>query len=69
MIAVAGIVAGVVCGLVLAWLAGRYFTDVRIPGALTLMTARRGAGSGGDSRVVDAGGARVARGRHRGVAG
>jgi putative ABC transport system permease protein len=39
VIAVSGIVAGVLCGLVLAWLAGRYFTDVRIPGASTLMIA------------------------------
>jgi putative ABC transport system permease protein len=39
VIAVVGLVAGVVAGLALAWLAGRYFTDVRIPGATTLAAA------------------------------
>jgi predicted permease len=39
VIAVAGIVAGVVSGVALAWLAGRYFTDVRTPGTLTLIAA------------------------------
>jgi putative ABC transport system permease protein len=39
VIAVIGLVAGIVSGLALAWLAGRYFTDVRIPGATTLAAA------------------------------
>jgi putative ABC transport system permease protein len=39
VIAVVGLVAGVVAGVALAWLAGRYFTDVRIPGATTLAAA------------------------------
>jgi predicted permease len=39
VIAVAGIVAGVIAGIGLAWLASRYFTDVRTPGAVTLMVA------------------------------
>ena len=39
IIAVGGIVAGVVSGIALAWLAGRYFTDVRLPGVATLLVA------------------------------
>ena len=39
VIAVAGIVAGVIAGIGLAWLASRYFTDVRTPGAVTLVVA------------------------------
>jgi putative ABC transport system permease protein len=39
VIAVGGIVAGVLSGIALAWLAGRYFTDVRVPTATTLMAA------------------------------
>ena len=39
VIAVAGIIAGVIAGIGLAWLASRYFTDVRTPGAVTLMVA------------------------------
>jgi len=39
VIAVGGIVAGVVSGIALAWLAGRYFTDVRLPGVATLLVA------------------------------
>ncbi len=39
VIAVAGIVAGVVSGIALAWVAGRYFTDVRLPGVATLLVA------------------------------
>ena len=39
VIAVGGIVAGVLTGIALAWLAGRYFTDVRVPTATTLMAA------------------------------
>ena len=39
VIAVAGIVAGVIAGIGLAWLASRYFTDVRTPGAFTLVVA------------------------------
>jgi predicted permease len=39
VIAVAGIVAGVISGVGLAWLATRYFTDVRTPGAVTLVMA------------------------------
>ena len=39
VIAVAGIVAGVISGIGLAWLASRYFTDVRTPGAVTLIAA------------------------------
>jgi len=39
VIAVGGIVAGVLSGIGLAWLAGRYFTDVRVPGVVTLALA------------------------------
>jgi len=39
LLAVAGIVAGVISGIGLAWLASRYFTDVRTPGAVTLIAA------------------------------
>ena len=68
VIAGAGIVAGVVGGLVLARVVGGYIPDVRLPGALPHRRRRDDPGRRGDPRVADAGRARVARRRHPGAA-
>ena len=63
VIAGAGIVAGVVGGLLLARVVGSYIPDVQLPGPLPIAGRRGDSGGGGDPRVADAGGARLARGR------
>ncbi len=69
VIAVAGIVAGAISGVVLARFAGSYIEGVRIPGALTDCGGCRDSRGGGRPRLVDARRTRVTRGRHQRVAG
>ena len=69
VIAVSGIVAGAIGGLVLARLVGSYIQDVRMPGALPDCRRRGGSRGGGDPRVDDAGRAGVARRRGQAIAG
>ena len=68
VIACAGIAAGVVGGIALARVVGVFLQDVSLPGVLPLLGAADDSGRGGDSRVADAGGARVARRRRAGLA-
>ena len=68
VIAGAGIVAGAVGGFALARVVGSYVQDVRMPGALPIVGAATDARRRGDSRVADAGRARLARRRHAGAA-
>ena len=68
IIAVAGIVAGVVGGFVLARVVGCYIPDVEIPGRVPITAAAARPDCRGRARVADAGRARVAHRRHPGAA-
>ena len=68
VIAGAGIVAGVVGGLLLARAVGSYIPDVRIPGALPIVGAAVVLVAAAIAGLADAGGARVARRRDQGAA-
>ncbi len=68
VIAVSGIVAGAIGGIVLARLVGSYIPDVRLPGALPIAGAAMILVGGGSPRLADAGGAGVARRRGPGAA-
>ena len=68
VIAGAGVVAGVVGGIVLARLAAGYVTGRPHSRARCRWPAPRRCSCGGDPRVADAGGARVTRGRDAGAA-
>ena len=68
LMAAAGLVAGAVFGFVLARLAGRYFLDVKMPGALPVLVSARRADGGRGHRVGSARGTRSARRCDAGVA-
>ena len=68
VIAVSGIVAGAIGGIVLARLVGSYIQDVPPAGGAAHRRRRDDSGGGGDPRVADAGGAGVTRRRGPGAA-
>ena len=68
LMAALGIVAGAVFGFALARLAGSYFGEMRMPGALPVIRLGDGAAGRRGGRVHLAGGPRRPRRRHAGVA-